>query len=101
MRLRHEGWRVNHKKVKRIYYRNEGLSLRRRRQKKLAAGLRFGVWVIFATPSGNVFVRNLARGCSYSGACLAVLYSASTFSMLSRNIDHLTTSGKTGESGVH
>jgi len=28
---------VNHKKVERIYYRDEGLSLRRRRRKKLAA----------------------------------------------------------------
>ena len=37
VRLRREGWRVNHKKVERIYYRDEGLSLRRRRQKKLAA----------------------------------------------------------------
>lgn len=36
-RLRREGWRVNHKKVERIYYRDEGLSLRRRRRKKLAA----------------------------------------------------------------
>ena len=36
VRLRREGWRVNHKQVERIYYR-EGLSLRRRRRKKLAA----------------------------------------------------------------
>ena len=36
VRLRREGWHVNHKKVERIYYRDEGLSLRRRR-KKLAA----------------------------------------------------------------
>ncbi len=35
--LRREGWRVNHKKVERLYYRDEGLSLRRRRRKKLAA----------------------------------------------------------------
>ena len=35
--LRREGWRVNHKKVERIYYRDEKLSLRRRRRKKLAA----------------------------------------------------------------
>jgi putative transposase len=28
---------MNHKKVERIYYRGEGLSLRRRRRKKLAA----------------------------------------------------------------
>ena len=28
---------VNHKKVERIYYRDEGLSLRRRRRKKVAA----------------------------------------------------------------
>jgi putative transposase len=35
--LRREGWRVNHKKVERIDYRDEGLSLRRRRRKKLAA----------------------------------------------------------------
>ena len=35
--LRREGWRVNHKKVKRIYYRDEGLSLRWRRRKKAAA----------------------------------------------------------------
>ena len=38
IRLRREGWPVNHKKVERIYYRDEGLSLRRRRRKKLAAG---------------------------------------------------------------
>jgi len=37
VRLRREGWRVNHKKVERIYYRDEGLSLRRRQRKKLAA----------------------------------------------------------------
>lgn len=37
VRLRREGWRVNHKKVERLYYRNEGLSLRRRRRKKAAA----------------------------------------------------------------
>ncbi|CUS34235.1 hypothetical protein COMA2_160049 [Candidatus Nitrospira nitrificans] len=37
VRLRREGWHVNHKKVERIYYRDEGLSLRRRRRKKLAA----------------------------------------------------------------
>ncbi len=35
--LRREGWRVNHKKVERISSREEGLSLRRRRRKKLAA----------------------------------------------------------------
>lgn len=37
VRLRREGWRVNHKKVERIYYRDERLSLQRRRRKKLAA----------------------------------------------------------------
>ena len=37
IRLRREGWPVNHKKVERLYYRDEGLSLRRRRRKKLAA----------------------------------------------------------------
>jgi putative transposase len=37
VRLRREGWPVNHKKVERIYYRDEGLSLRRRRRKKRAA----------------------------------------------------------------
>ena len=37
VRLRREGWRVNHKKVERMYYRDENLSLRRRRRKKLAA----------------------------------------------------------------
>ena len=37
VRLRREGWPVNHKKVERIYYRDEGLSLRRRRRKKVAA----------------------------------------------------------------
>jgi len=36
VRLRREGWRVNHKKVERIY-REEGLSLRRRARKKAAA----------------------------------------------------------------
>jgi putative transposase len=37
VRLRREGWSVNHKKVERLYYRDEGLSLRRRRRKKAAA----------------------------------------------------------------
>jgi len=37
VRLRREGWRVNHKKVERLYYRDEGLSLRRRRRKKAVA----------------------------------------------------------------
>ncbi|MDX2253475.1 MAG: IS3 family transposase [Nitrospira sp.] len=37
VRLRREGWVVNHKKVERLYYRDEGLSLRRRRRKKAAA----------------------------------------------------------------
>lgn len=37
VRLRREGWRVNHKKVERMSYRDEALSLRRRRWKKLAA----------------------------------------------------------------
>jgi putative transposase len=37
VRLRREGWPVNHKKVEGIYYHDEGLSLRRRRRKKLAA----------------------------------------------------------------
>jgi putative transposase len=37
VRLRREGWRVNHKKVERIYYRDEGFSLRRRARRKAAA----------------------------------------------------------------
>jgi putative transposase len=37
VRLRREGWQVNHKKVERLYYREERLSLRRRRRQKLAA----------------------------------------------------------------
>jgi putative transposase len=37
VRLRREGWPVNHKKVERLYYRDEGLSLQRRRRKKAAA----------------------------------------------------------------
>jgi putative transposase len=37
VRLRREGWRGNHKKVERLYYLDEGLSLRRRRRKKAAA----------------------------------------------------------------
>jgi hypothetical protein len=37
VRLRREGWQVTHKKVEWIYYRDERLSLRRRRRKKLAA----------------------------------------------------------------
>ncbi len=36
VRLRREGWRVNHKEVERIY-REEGLSLRRRARKKATA----------------------------------------------------------------
>ena len=36
VRLRREGWRVNHKKVERIY-REDGLSLRRRARKKVTA----------------------------------------------------------------
>ena len=39
VRLRREGWSVNHKKVERIY-REEGLSLRRRARKKVTAVLR-------------------------------------------------------------
>jgi putative transposase len=39
VRLRREGWRVNHKKVERIYYRDEGLSLRRRQRRKKAAAV--------------------------------------------------------------
>lgn len=37
VRLRREGGLVNHKKVERMYDRDEGLSLRRRRRKKLTA----------------------------------------------------------------
>ncbi len=37
--LRRQGWRVNHKRVYRIY-RAEGLAVRRRKRKRLAAGLR-------------------------------------------------------------
>lgn len=37
--LKREGWRVNHKKVERIY-REEGLSLRRKKRKKRASDLR-------------------------------------------------------------
>ena len=37
VRLRREGWPVNHKKVERIYYHDEGLSLRGRSRRKLAA----------------------------------------------------------------
>lgn len=36
VRLRRDGWRVNHKKVERLYH-DEGLSLRRRRRKKATA----------------------------------------------------------------
>ena len=32
VRLRREGWRVNHKKVERLYYREERLALRRRHE---------------------------------------------------------------------
>jgi len=35
--LRRDGWPVNHKKVERLYYREETLSLRGRRRKKTAA----------------------------------------------------------------
>ncbi len=37
VRLRREGWRVNHKKVERLYYRDEQLSLRQRRRRTAAA----------------------------------------------------------------
>jgi putative transposase len=37
--LRHEGWRTNHKRVERLY-REEGLSLRRRRRRKRLSHLR-------------------------------------------------------------
>jgi putative transposase len=37
VRLRREGWSVNHKKVERFYYCDEELSLRRRRRKKAVA----------------------------------------------------------------
>jgi putative transposase len=40
VRLRRDGWPVNHKKGERLYDREEGLSLRRRRRKKAAAVLR-------------------------------------------------------------
>lgn len=40
VRLRWEGWQVHHKKVERICYRDEGLSLRRCRRKKAVAVLR-------------------------------------------------------------
>jgi putative transposase len=36
MRLRREGWRVDHKKIERLY-REEGLSLCRRARKKATA----------------------------------------------------------------
>jgi putative transposase len=38
VRLRREGWLVNHKKVERLHYREERLSLRRRRRKKACGG---------------------------------------------------------------
>ena len=37
VRLCREGWAVNHKKIERIHYHNEGLSFRRRRRKMSAA----------------------------------------------------------------
>jgi putative transposase len=37
VRLRREGWPVNHKKMEQLYYRDERLSLRRHRRKKAAA----------------------------------------------------------------
>jgi putative transposase len=37
--LRREGWRANHKRVERLY-REEGLSLRRRRRRKRLSHLR-------------------------------------------------------------
>ena len=43
VRLRREGWVVNHKKVERLYYRDEGLPLRGRRRKKAAAVPRVAV----------------------------------------------------------
>lgn len=36
VQLPREGWRVNHKRVERLYYRDEGLALRRRRRQKAA-----------------------------------------------------------------
>lgn len=40
--LRRDGWHVNHKHVYRLY-RSEGLCLRRKRRRKLAAGLRIAL----------------------------------------------------------
>jgi putative transposase len=53
VRLRREGWAVNHKKVERLYYREEGLSVRRRRRKKAAAVPR--VTLPKPTPPGRCY----------------------------------------------
>jgi len=45
--LRRDGWRVNHKRVYRIY-RAEGLAVRRRKRKRMAVGLR----TVLPPPSG-------------------------------------------------
>lgn len=42
--LRREGWRVNHKRVER-FYREERLSVRRRRRKRVAATVREPLWI--------------------------------------------------------
>jgi putative transposase len=56
--LRREGWRANHKRVERLY-REEGLSLRRRRRRKRLSHLR----VARERPE--------LWPCDYSAACLA------------------------------
>lgn len=65
--LRREGWRINHKRTERIY-REEGLSLRIRRRKKMASQIRTDI-VKPDHPNhiwGMDFMRDsLANGCSF------------------------------------
>jgi len=65
--LRREGFKMNHKRTERIY-RQEGLSLRIRRRKKMASQVRTGL-VKPGHPNhiwGMDFMRdNLANGCSF------------------------------------
>jgi putative transposase len=81
--LRREGWRVNHKRVERIY-REEGLQVRRRRRKKIAAAIRVPLpapsrpherWsmdFLMDVLSGGRRIRVLAIVDDYTRECLGI-----------------------------
>jgi len=59
--IRREGWRVNHKRVERLY-RAEGLSLRRRRRRKRLSHLR----VVRQAPAAQI---KRGRSTSFTTGC--------------------------------